>query len=183
MKTVSLAVAVAMLGAGGCSQMPPASELFDLSPEAEGTGIVGTGLVRAVVIIAKHQASNRQRQVAEQNARAAQRRYAAAATAPPPVSATQTRRKRTASGEPKERDEASSKPASSKRTKKKLRRYIAVDTTPDARSKGDRSVMIWDTASEEIVGNNVYDIAAAPSLMETARFETYSAQYVGSGDL
>jgi hypothetical protein len=42
-------------------------------------------------------------------------------------------------------------------------------------------VMIWDTQSETIVGNNVYDVQAPPAVGSTAKFETYSAQYVGSG--
>jgi hypothetical protein len=62
-------------------------------------------------------------------------------------------------------------------------RYIAVDTEKDQRTspKAKKSVMIWDTQSQEIVGNNVYDVESTPSVGSTARFETYSAEYVGSG--
>jgi hypothetical protein len=67
--------------------------------------------------------------------------------------------------------------------KKKKVRYIAVDTEKDERTspKAEKSVMIWDTESEEVVGNNVYDVKSAPQVGTTARFETYSAEYVGSG--
>ena len=42
-------------------------------------------------------------------------------------------------------------------------------------------VMIWDTQSETLVGNSVYDVQNTPAISSTAKFETYSAQYVGSG--
>jgi len=67
--------------------------------------------------------------------------------------------------------------------KAKLPRYVAVDTVKDHRaSPGTKKVvMIWDTQSETLVGNNVYDVQNPPSVGSTAKFETYSAQYVGNG--
>jgi cell division protein FtsL len=67
--------------------------------------------------------------------------------------------------------------------KKKRVRYIAVDTVRDERTspKAKKNVMIWDTQSESVVGNNVYDVESAPSVGTTAKFETYSAEYVGTG--
>jgi hypothetical protein len=67
--------------------------------------------------------------------------------------------------------------------KKKRVRYIAVDTEKNEQTspKAKKAVMIWDTQSESIVGNNVYDVEKAPAVGSAARFETYSAQYVGSG--
>jgi hypothetical protein len=41
--------------------------------------------------------------------------------------------------------------------------------------------MIWDTQSQEVVGNNVYDVKSPPPVGSTAKFDTYSAEYVGSG--
>jgi hypothetical protein len=41
--------------------------------------------------------------------------------------------------------------------------------------------MIWDTQSESVVGNNVYDVQSTPPVGQTAKFDTYSAEYVGSG--
>lgn len=217
----------AALTFAGCSNMPPYAELFDTSPEAEGTGIVGFGLVRAAVIIAKYQATDRQREVATQRARATTRKLVARAeSAERPV--TRKRAPITKKSAPiakksapaaqakaskvaKPRATAVEEPASpreksvprkapeiveetpaapveveapvveKKPARKKLPRYIAVDTVPDARSKGTKSVMIWDTQAEAIVGNNVYDVATPPRMMETVKFETYSAEYVGSG--
>ena len=65
----------------------------------------------------------------------------------------------------------------------KLPRYVAVDTVKDKRAApGTKKViMIWDTQSETLVGNNVYDVQSVPALGSTAKFETYSAQYVGNG--
>ncbi len=62
-------------------------------------------------------------------------------------------------------------------------RYIAVDTEKDQHTAAGakKSVMIWDTQSQEVVGNNVYDVKTAPAVGSTAKFDTYSAEYVGSG--
>ncbi|MES2571251.1 MAG: hypothetical protein V4710_14495 [Verrucomicrobiota bacterium] len=62
-------------------------------------------------------------------------------------------------------------------------RYIAVDTEKDERTspKAKKAVMIWDTQSKQVVGNNVYDVETTPQVGTTTKFETYSAQYVGTG--
>jgi len=63
-------------------------------------------------------------------------------------------------------------------------RYLAVATQRTADSKGGKiaeSVMIWDTQTQTIVGDNVYDVSVKPAYAQVARFETYSAEYVGSG--
>lgn len=67
--------------------------------------------------------------------------------------------------------------------KKKKVRYIAVDTVRSEKTspRAKKTVMIWDTQSESIVGNNVYDVEKTPTVGQPARFETYSAQYVGTG--
>ncbi len=136
------------------------------SAESFATGSSGGSIIAATTyIIAKHQASERQRHIAEKRARAACARMSAARQAAAP--------KRSAS--------RASKPAVS--AKKKLPRYIAVDTVKDEKTspRAQKSVMIWDTQAEQVVGNNVYDLQAAPAVGSTARFETYSAEYVGSG--
>jgi hypothetical protein len=58
---------------------------------------------------------------------------------------------------------------------------LAVDIEPDERSRGTVSVMLWDTQTEQIVGNNVYDVEERPRLAEVAMWEDYSAVYVGQG--
>jgi len=71
------------------------------------------------------------------------------------------------------------------RRRKHHARYIAVDTAKDRRaSRGaKRIVMIWDTYSESLVGNNVYEVKTSPSLGQTLVFDTYSTEYVGDGTL
>jgi hypothetical protein len=39
--------------------------------------------------------------------------------------------------------------------------------------------MIWDTQSQEIVGTDCYAVLKLPPAGELARFDTYTAQYVG----
>ncbi len=142
------------------------------SAESFATGAaVGAVVAVTTYIIAKHQATERQRQVAERRARAAYQRMMADRAADDAREARSTSRRSTASSKPKAR------------AKKKAPRYIAVDTEKDQRTspKAKKSVMIWDTQSQEIVGNNVYDVESTPAVGSTAKFETYSAQYVGGG--
>lgn len=103
-------------------------------------------------VISKHQATERQRKIAEQRARLylarideqkAQQRAAAAHTKKP--------------------------------------RYIAVKTEKSKDSQGE-PVMVFDTQSNQIVGNNVYDLKDTPQVGQTAKLDTYSVQYVGTGN-
>ena len=57
---------------------------------------------------------------------------------------------------------------------------------PTSRYSGSRKVpekiycvMIWDTQSQEIVGTDCYAVLKLPPAGELARFDTYTAQYVG----
>lgn len=72
------------------------------------------------------------------------------------------------------------KKAAMKTQKKK---YIAVETvkSEEAPPKARKSVMLFDTEAQDVVGNDVYDVSATPSIGSTAQFETYSAEYVGAG--
>ena len=67
--------------------------------------------------------------------------------------------------------------------KKKKVRYLAVDTEKNEQTspKAKKSVMIWDTQSEAVAGGYVYDVSNPPSVGSTAKFENYSAEYVGGG--
>ena len=40
--------------------------------------------------------------------------------------------------------------------------------------------MIWDTQSQEIVGTDCYAVLSLPKTGTVARFDTYTAQYMGS---
>jgi hypothetical protein len=104
-----------------------------------GVGLLAAGITYA---IAKHEANERQRQIAEANAR---RVYAS--------NRTEIRRKKV--------------------------RYIAVKTSRTKESKGAVSCMVWDTQSEKLVGNSVYDCKAQPARGSTAKFDSYNAEYVG----
>ncbi len=57
-------------------------------------------------------------------------------------------------------------------------RYIAVTTKQDARAKTATNVMIFDTQSESIIGNSVYDLNERPPEGQPVKFETYSASFV-----
>jgi uncharacterized membrane protein YhiD involved in acid resistance len=103
-----------------------------------------------ITVLAKRQASERQRKLAEERARKFQAKLT---------------------------------PEKKAVMKKKKVRYIAIDTEKDQRTvpKAQKTVMIWDVETQQIVGNNVYDVEATPSVGQTAMFETYAAQYVGTG--
>jgi len=131
--------------AGGIARAAGAS-----TGESIAIGVASGAVIAATTyIIAKHQATERQRRVAEERARIYFER-------------NEQRRAE---------------------LKRKRVRYIAVDTERNEQTspKAKKSVMIWDTQSEKVVGNNVYDVESTPSVGKTAKFETYSAQYVGSG--
>jgi len=121
-------------------------------PVTAGAVAVAAG---TAYIVSKNQATERQRKVAEQRARLYMARL-----------------------EKQKQDEAArtaSKPA-------KKPRYIAVKTEKSENSQGKASVMVFDTQTNEVVGNNVYDLKSAPQVGQTAKFDTYSAQYVGTGN-
>ncbi len=105
-------------------------------------------------IIAKHQATERQRKIAEQRARIYMARL-------------------------QEQQEAA---AAAGQKKAKKPRYIAVQTEKTKQNQGQAAVMVFDTQSNQIVGNNVYDLKSSPQVGQTAKFDTYSAQYVGAGN-
>jgi len=133
--------------------------------ESFATGAaVGAVVAATAYVIAKHQATVRQRRIAEERARVAYGHL---------VSRQKRQHEVAASGQTTSRAAAPTK----------LPRYIAVDTEKDEHTspKAKKSVMIWDTQSQEVVGNNVYDVSNPPAVGSTTKFETYSAEYVGTG--
>jgi hypothetical protein len=159
---------VAAASIAGCTSDVRFSDLFDQSAAAEGTGVQGSSLVRAVVILATHQASAKQRAVAEQNARRAvakiQAQIAAQEKAPPP------------------QPTGGKKPTAATKPRKKLPRIIAIATERDERTdpKAARAVMLWDTSAQQVVGNKVYDIESEPPRGADVRFETQAVSYLGA---
>lgn len=158
---------------------------------AAGAERVATGAPTSVMtvattaIIAKHQASARQREVAQARAKAAYQKLVAKQKASAQASGAAFMPK------PKH-SKAGAKPTPDARTADieirkprpyRIPRYIAVETEKNAQDAPGtkKAVMIWDTQAQEIVGNNVYDIGTAPAIGSTSRFETFSAEYVGAG--
>jgi hypothetical protein len=119
---------------------------------SNATDAVVSAAVVAVTVyfIARYEASERQRQVAEQRARQAYARMP---------------EKRKAS------------------MKARKVRYIAVDTEKSEKtsSKAKKTVMIYDTQTQKVATNTAYDVEKAPSTGSTAKLDSYSAEYVGSG--
>jgi hypothetical protein len=109
---------------------------------------LGTGAAVGVMayVIAKHEATERQRRIAEERARLAYQKMSA-----------------------------------ERRTEVKKHRYIAVATSREKNSTGAKSVMVYDTQTEQVVGNNVYDVKSPPKDGQVSKFDTYSAEYVGTG--
>lgn len=109
-------------------------------------------------IVAKHQADEEQRRIAEARARL----YLAK------QQEEEARAARAAS--------ASSKPKAKPRP-----RYIAVETKKGTGYEGKSAVMIYDTKAEKLVGNNVYDLKTAPKVGTASKYDTVQAEYVGAG--
>jgi hypothetical protein len=161
----SSAILVAGLLLNGCENMSPGANgaVF-----GSGAGILAGGLARAAgastseavaiglatgavvgvtaYVVAKHEATERQRRYAEERARLAYE------DAPAP-----------------------------RKAQYRKTRYIAVDTVREKDSSGAKSVMIYDTETQQVVGNNVYDVKEPPKEGTVSKFDTYSAEYVGNG--
>jgi hypothetical protein len=208
LSVTSLATAAALF-ASGCANMTPgenAAVFGSLGAVTAGTlarasgmstgesllvGAAAGAIVAATVyVIAKHQATERQRRIAEARARAAysrikvrrQREVASSGTSEP----TPKKHHRTSSSggsSTSASDSPEPAPKQKAAAPKKQARYIAVDTEKDEHTapQAKKSVMIFDTQTQEIVGNNVYDVQSTPPVGGTAKFDTYTAEYVGSG--
>ena len=140
------------LGADDASGNPPTTGIGQaarLGGAAQVASPMGDATVVASgFIIAKYEATEIQRKMAEERARRAFHKM------PPAKKATM---------------------------KAKKVRYIAVETPKDHRFKGRKAVMVWDTQSESLVNNGVYDVATPPPVGSKVTFDTYSTQYVGNG--
>ena len=139
------------------------SDLFDESAAGEGTGIQGSSLARAVVILATHQASAKQVAVAQENGRRAVAKLQARIAA-------------------EERKPQVSPPGSGKKPARKMPRVIAIVTEKNSQTDGRaaKAVMLFDTHAQQVIGNKVYDIEKEPRAGEDVRFETHSANYLGA---
>ena len=124
-----------------------------------GAGLLAGG---AAFIISKQQATARQRQIALQNARAAEAR----------MLAQQQKARSSSSG--------GTQVAKSKKAPASMPKYIAVDTVTSSQSPtGAKPVMVYDTQSRSIVGNDVFNLKSQPAVGSNKKFDTVTAQYVG----
>lgn len=148
----------------------------------------------------RYQATEYQRKVAEQRARAfvaAQRQAIAKAKAKAPAKPKPTPKAIVKTEPPSKPSKPGAKPTKPEKPEKpkpepapvveekpkELPRYIAVDTVKDKRAspKAKKVVMIWDTHSESLVSNNIYEVENPPPVGAKTKFETYSAEYIGAG--
>jgi hypothetical protein len=113
----------------------------------------------------RHEATKRQREVAEANARA--------------FMAAQLHLQGIAAGPTKTKEDARKAQVAIS----KLPRYVAVDTVKDARSVPGtkKDVMVWDTRMASLVDNSVYDVTNPPAVGAIERFDTRTAEYIGNG--
>ena len=114
--------------------------------EAISIGSAIAGAATVITIVAVHEATERQRQAAREQARFAQQLIEQPGT-----------------------------------RGVKRSRYIAVATLREPDSEGAKSLMIFDTQTDQVVGNQVYDIKTEPKTGQIVKFEAYSAEYVGTG--
>ena len=148
---VSLLLAGAIWSETCFAQFPSFPNLpFNLPGGANNAAAAAAVAGLVVYIIEKHEASERQKQIADERAR---RAY------------------------------ANMSPKRKAALKAKKVRYIAVDTEKNDKTspQARKSVMVWDTEKQEVAGNHVYDVKKSPTVGETAKFDKYSAEYVGSG--
>jgi hypothetical protein len=115
--------------------------------EAIAVGGVLAGAATAITIVAVHEATERQRQVAQEQGHFAYHQL---------IEQHKTRGV-------------------------KESHYIAVATVREPDSKGAKSLMIFDTQTDQVVGNHVYNVKTEPKTGQVGKFEAYSAEYVGTG--
>lgn len=139
-------------GFGQAARLGGAAQIA--SPSGDAT------MVASGFIIAKYQATEIQRRIGEERARRAYHKML-----------TKEKARQANHPIPLEKPTA---------TKAKRSRYIAVDVPKDHRFKGRKAIMIWDTQSESLVGNQVYDVATPPPVGSSVKFDTYASQYVGN---
>jgi outer membrane biosynthesis protein TonB len=222
-QTVALVSCVALMGTTAiplyASESDPSSEVFAPSeamrfpaPETSDDLLAFdmNRIVTQQTRLIRYQATEYQRKVAEQRARAfvaAQRKaiekakVAQSKPKPTPKSTAKTTEKPSKTTEKPSKTTAKKTETPSKPEKpvkpekpqveetkvaekpKELPRYIAVDTVKDKRAspKAKKVVMLWDTHSEALVSNNIYEVENPPPVGAKTKFETYSAEYIGAG--
>jgi tetratricopeptide (TPR) repeat protein len=104
---------------------------------------VGPGVAN-VAVIARRDATERQRRIAEKRARLADEQI-----------------------------------NSERKPRVRKTRYVVVATVREKDSEGAKSVMIYDTQKQQVVGNNVYDVKSTPKEGQITKMDTHTVEYVG----
>ncbi len=170
--TPLLLVLVGWLALAGCARDPLEEAAWQASRVGTAVGDhreitqitgleAGARIAERYYFVAQYQATQEQRRLAENAARRIERPVRSKARSTPATPPTRTG--------------SSPKPAADRP------RYLAVRTKSDARATTPVSVMIFDTETQEIVGNNVYDINSTPPRGASVTFETFTAEFVGGG--
>lgn len=162
-----------------------------------GTGVQFSGLpeVVKVMILATYPATPTQIRVAEQRARKAVSKIAREHMQQKPAHVTSTHAEKpghgihsgeatSVAGEGKPGVTAVVTPAEETKVaaaalKQMGTTTIAVDVPGDSRLQGSRAVLLWNTQTQRIVGNNVYDISSPPPKGQVALWKNNTALYVG----
>jgi len=173
----TLALAPFADGSAESGEFDPSAALHVDAPSVVGTYAFDLeNIISTQTQFVRREATEYQRKVAEARARAY---LAAQIRAQDNPSSPKTGKVGGATPKPKGKSATQSREAA----KAKLPRYIAVDTVKDERSAPGtkKVVMIFDTRSESLVNNDVYDVSNPPPVGKTEKFDTFSAQYIGPG--
>lgn len=136
---IKVGMILAVLGFTGCGEVREIAEISALASAAAGAA--------ALTVVAIHNATERQLQVATEQGQIATQAIAT---------------KHAGRGVKKSR-------------------YLAVATVREPDSQGQKSLMIFDTQTNQVVSPHVYDVKGEPKTGQTGKFEAYSAEYVGTG--
>jgi hypothetical protein len=149
-----------------------------------GSGIQGRNVLKVVKVLATYKATEKQKEVAQARAQKIYEERMAKALAAKIAAAKVPDPK---DPEPKPVDPPE---IAVKAEEVFTERYLAVETEPDDRAQGKSSVIIWDTHTQEIVGENVYDLDNPPQVGQASKlepkeagssWETFTAEFVGAG--
>jgi hypothetical protein len=166
------------LGGVGCISQE-AIRRVEAESGPEGTGIQFTGLPKVIKILATYDASPSQVAVAKEHAHVAQsKRLGRKHSDSGPLPAEVAEHSAAPGARSNENTPASKTDGGDLKTK-----IIAVDTVSDARLQGQHVIMLWNTQTQEVVGNQVYDVQSVPKRGEVAVWGNITAQYVGDGKL
>jgi hypothetical protein len=129
-------------------------------PILQASEITFQRIIQTQTTFIQHEATERQRKIAQERAQVYERKFQASIK----------------HMEPKKQAEVIQK--------RKKTRYIAVDTEKNEQTspKAKKVVMVWDTQSESLVGNKVYDLESPPAVGNSIVFTTYAAEYVGGSN-